>query len=518
MPRTLRVVNPATGDLVREIPQNDPADVASALSSARRAQPAWAARGLRERLRILRLLQLAVLRERESLARLITSEQGKPVPEAMAADLLPLLDAIAFLRRRAPRILEPRPKRLSNPLLIDRKSRVLREPVGVVGIVSPWNYPLGIPGSEIVFALAAGNAVVIKPASATPLVLLRFAELAYAAGVPKDILAVLVGSGSTVGRAMAEADFDHLVFTGSVEVGEEVDRARRAQGKTCTLELGGSDAAIVLADADLERAAEGIVWSRFANAGQTCAAAKRVFVVEPAGEEFERKLAEKVAALRVGNGADPGTDVGPLIDAKAAEEMEAFVQDASAKGGRLIAGGQRLKELGPAFFAPTVLADVPPHARAMTGETFGPVLAVARVRSEDEAVARANDSAFGLTASVWTRDRTKARAIARRLQVGTVTVNDHTYTYASIDTPWMGVKASGRGATHGAEGLHDVTRPKHVNEAPARRLWPNLWWFPYEGTAVGTWKMGLAFLYGKGFRRFFVGPRLVPRILGKKRL
>lgn len=517
-PRALRVVDPATLETVAEVPSATPDDARAAYERARAAQPAWAALPLRERAAVLRRLGEIVLRERDALARLVCREMGKPVPEALAADVLPVLDAIRYVTsRRARGFLEPRARHLSLILVAERTSRVVREPLGVVGIVSPWNYPLGIPGSQIVFALVCGDGVVLKPASRTPLVMLRFAELLREAGVPEGLVHVVPGSGATVGAALASLPFDHVIFTGGEEGGRDVARACAARGSGCTLELGGSDPALVLADADLDTAANGVVWARFANAGQTCAAVKRVFVEEAVAERFTQLVVGKVRNLRVGNGLDATTDMGPLVEARAVEEMEAVVRDATARGARVLVGGERLDRPGH-FFAPTVLADVPADARALREEVFGPVLPIVRVRDEEEAIRLANSTAFGLSASVWTRDRTRAQRVAARLEAGSVWINDHTYTYAIAETPWGGVKSSGAGHTHGEDGLAALTRAKHVNRSPARRAWPNVWWFPYDAGTRRVWRDGLPFLYGRGLRRFLPLPRIALGILRKKLL
>lgn len=516
--RTIRVTDPATLEVVGEVAPATAEDVRRALETARAVQPAWAARPFAERAAVLRKLGEILLRERDALARLVTSEMGKPTIEALATDVLPVLDSIRFATsRRARRVLEPAPRRLSLILVWDRVSYVPRTALGVVGIVSPWNYPLGIAGTHVVFSLLCGNGVVLKPASATPLVALRFEQLLREAGVPEGLVRVLPGSGATVGQAIAQLPFDHVVFTGSESAGREVERACVARGAPCTLELGGSDPAIVLEDVDLDLAANGVAWARFTNAGQTCAAVKRVYVVDAVADEFTRRLVEKVAKLRVGPGVDETTDMGPLVDPRAVEEMEAFVRDAKARGAKVLLGGERLPRSGH-FFAPTVLADVPADARVLREEVFGPVLPIVRVKDEAEAVRLANASPFGLSASVWTGERSRGRRLAAQLAAGTVFVNDHAYTFAITETPWGGVKASGFGHSHGEEGLRALSQPKHVNEAPARRLWPSVWWYPYEPRTRGIWNAGLPFLYGRGVRRLLAGPRLLLDVLRKKLL
>ncbi|HVL49782.1 MAG TPA: aldehyde dehydrogenase family protein [Candidatus Thermoplasmatota archaeon] len=493
--------DPATLEILAEIPATSAKDVDLAIARARAAQRAWRERRLDERLSLLLRFSTLVLRDRVALATLVSREMGKPVPEALATDVLPLLDAVKFLERHGLGALRSRKFRLDNPILLDRASRIYYEPRGVVGIVAPWNYPLAIPGAQAVFALFAGNAVVLKPSEHATLVALRFRDLMREAGLPEDLLAVVPGDGPTTGAALAAGDVDHLIFTGSVETGRAVKAACDARGKPACLELGGNDAAVVLEDADLRLAANGIVWSRFANAGQTCAAAKRAIVVERVADAFVDLVRTRAEALRVGRGIDADVDVGPLVSAEAIATLEKRVSDAVAAGARVVAGGRRATEAGPGhFYRPTILADVPPEAEVAREETFGPVLSILRAKDEEDAVRLANATRYGLTASVWTRDVAHGERVARRLEAGTVTVNDHTYTFAAMETPWAGVKDSGHGVTHGVWGLLDLVTMKHVNVSPSRRL-PTFWWFPYAAGRSREWEDNLDFLYGRGATR-----------------
>ncbi|MHB8605357.1 MAG: aldehyde dehydrogenase family protein [Thermoplasmatota archaeon] len=488
-------VNPATGEVNGEYDVAEPKEVEAAIVTARAAQVDWAKRSLHERLFVLKRFQKEVLAARVEIAALITKEAGKPIPEALAADVLPALDAVEFIARDGRDILGGSSFRLANPLLMDRKSQIQYEPRGVIGIISPWNYPFGIPASQVVFALFAGNAVVLKPSEYTTLTALKMAELFDRANLPKGLLQIVPGPGPLTGDALARSDVDFLIFTGSVPVGHSVDATCRARGVATCLELGGSDPAIVLEDADLDLAANGIAWARFTNAGQTCAAAKRVYVVDAVADTFTNLLVDKVKRLRVGNGSSPNVDMGPLIDAKFVKKMEEFVTDAVSKGAVVMTGGKRVPGPGN-FFEPTILSRVPADARMLNEEVFGPVLPIVRVPDDDAAVRLANDSDFGLTASVWTRDTRRGERIAAALDTGTVTINDHVYTYAAVETPWGGVKDSGHGRTHGAWGLLEMTKMKHVNVAPTMRAVNELWWFPYNENAQATFDEGLDFLYG----------------------
>lgn len=497
---TLTVRNPATGAVLAELPEADAAGVHKAIAAARAAQPAWGARPLRERARTIDRFRRLLLDDRRGMAETISREVGKPVAEALGVDVLITLDAARWLTRDGVRILEPERIALGNPLFAGRRSYLEHLPVGVVGVVSPWNYPLAIPATNVLYALVAGNAVVLKPASLAPLTALRFQDLLHQAGVPKEVSQTVVGSGQVAGHALVEGAIDHLVFTGSVPTGKAVEARLKARSVRSCMELGGSDPAIVLADVDLARAVEGILWGRFTNAGQTCAATKRVYVHRSIHDRFVEELGRRASMLRLGDPLASTTDVGPLTDPKGVAEMTAFVDDAKRKGARVVAGGRARPDLGPRFFEPTVLADVPAEARVLREETFGPVLPVLAFDLEEEAVRRANATSFGLSASVWTRDLRHGRDVARRIEAGTVTVNDVAYTYAANATPWGGFKDSGHGRTHGRWGLLELTEARHVNLVPARRLVGRGWWFPYGERLEGFFDHGVQWLYG-GFGR-----------------
>src|SRR5581483_5858079 len=473
---TLVVRNPATGETLAEIPAATRADVQAAVARARAAQPAWAARGVEERAALLRAFQAELLADREEMARLVSQETGKPFVEALGVDVLAALDSVKWAATHGPKVLRPERTRLSNPLFLGRVSTIERAPLGVVGIVSPWNYPLAIPCGNVVYALLAGNAVVLKPASFTPLCALRMRDLMTKAGIPADVCLVVPGSGREAGEALVDADVDHLVFTGSVPVGRQVDQRLLARGVRSTMELGGSDPALVLEDAP-EWTARGIAWGRFTNAGQTCAAVKRVYVHRSIHDRFVAEVVALASALRVGDPMDPKTEIGALTDPRSVQDMEDFVADARKRGGRILCGGRARPDLGPQFFEPTVVVDLPSDARLLAEECFGPILPIVPFDDVEDALRAANSTRFGLCASVWTSDVARGEALARRLEAGTVVVNDAAYTFAANETPWGGVKESGHGRTHGPLGLLEMTKPRHVNVVPPRA--PSVWWFPY---------------------------------------
>lgn len=513
MPLVVR--NPATGALLAEVPAATPAEVHAAVARARAAQPAWADLGPEGCARLLDAFRAALLDARLEMADLVMRETGKPYAEALGSDVLATLDALKWAATKGVRVLAPERVKLSNPLFLGRASWLEHEPLGVVGVISPWNYPLSIPAGNVAYALLAGNAVVLKPASHAPLTALRMRELMDRAGIPADVCVVVPGHGREAGEALLQADLDHLVFTGSVPVGRDVERRLRERGVSSTMELGGSDPAIVLDDAHFDHAVRGVLWARFTNCGQTCAATKRVLVHRSLHDRFVAALVDGARALRVGDPADPHVDLGPLTDPRGVDDMLAFVEDARKRGGRVLCGGRARPDLGPQHFEPTLVVDLPPGARLLEEECFGPILPVVPFDTEDEAVRLANGTPHGLGAAVWTSDLDRGRRLARRLHAGTVTINDALYTFAANETPWGGVKASGHGKTHGPQGLLEMTRLKHVNATPAKMASP--WWFPYGPGLRDTYVKGAAFLYGAQKEKVKVGAGLASNLVGRLR-
>lgn len=512
---TLTVRNPATLEVVGTVPAATRDDVDAAIARARAAQPAWEQLGLDGRVEVLKRFQAALLDDQAEMAALITRETGKPYAESLGSDVLAALESVRWVTTKGPKVLRPERIRLANPLFLGRASTLDRVPLGVIGVISPWNYPLSIPVGSVVYALLAGNTVVLKPASFTPLTALRMRELFTRAGLPEDALVVVPGTGSEAGDALISGDIDHLIFTGSVEVGRAVERRLAERAVKCCMELGGSDAAIVLADADVPLAARGIVWGRFTNAGQTCAAVKRCFVHRSIHDAFVAEVVRLVSSLRLGDPMNAHVDVGALTDPRSVAEMEALLDDARKRGARVVCGGRARPDLGGQHFEPTVVVDVPRDARLLAEECFGPILPIVAFDTDEEAVERANGTPFGLSGSVWTRDTKRGEALAQRLEAGTVIVNDALYTFAANETPWGGVKDSGHGRTHGRWGLEDVTRARHVNVVPAGR--PSVWWFPYGPGLRDTYLQGARFLYGTGKDKARRGPGLLANLVRRLR-
>ncbi|MGA9389994.1 MAG: aldehyde dehydrogenase family protein [Candidatus Sulfotelmatobacter sp.] len=478
--RKISSVNPATTEVLRELECVSENEIREVVARARAAQKAWAAIGIQKRIAILREFQRQLQKKKSEIAHAITREAGKPVAEALTTEVLVVLDSARFLIEHAYLLLRDEALPHGNLAAKLKKGRIVREPYGVIGIISPWNYPFSIPATETLAALAAGNAVVLKPSEFTSLVALELKSLLLKAGVPQDIFQVVIGDSST-GASLIHAPIDKLLFTGSVSTGKRIATAAAERLLPVVLELGGKDPMLVLADADIEVASSAAIWGAFVNAGQTCLSVERCYVHRSLYEPFLEACVKKTKKLRVGPGIDRDTDVGPMIHQRQLQIVEAHVEDAVARGARVLAGGSRLNERGPNFYQPTVLADVTHQMRIMREETFGPVLPVAAFDSDDEAVRLANDSEFGLAASIWTRDDVRGERLARRIQAGTVMINDVLSCFGISEAPHGGFKSSGVGRAHGRFGLEEMVRMKYLDTD----LMPSMkkvWWYGYGAT------------------------------------
>jgi succinate-semialdehyde dehydrogenase/glutarate-semialdehyde dehydrogenase len=457
--RPIAIVAPATGELVGEVPHATEEDVELAVSRARFAQRRWAARPAGERAAVLLRFHDLVLDRRAEGMDLIQLEGGKSRRDALE-ELHETANAARYYGRASPRHLRPRFRRGALPVLTD--AREYHRPVGVVGVISPWNFPLILGITDALPALAAGCAVVTKLDSHTPYSALWAGKLLEAAGLPPGLLAFVTGSGAQLGPPLIDR-VDYLMFTGSTRVGREVAARAAERLIGCSLELGGKNAMLVLADADVEKAAEGARKGSFSHAGQMCVGMERIYVHEDVCEPFTRRLVELTAAMRLGTGFAHDYEMGSLLSQRQLDTVEAHVEDAVAKGARVLTGGRARPDVGPFSYEPTVLADVTPEMTLFAEETFGPVVSLYRVRSEEEAVALANASRYGLNFSVWTGDPRHGRELARRLDAGTVNVNEaYGAAWCSTGAPMGGFKDSGLGRRHGGQGIEKYTEPQTV--------------------------------------------------------
>ena len=512
---SITVVNPATGEVLRQFACADASNVNAAVARAAAAQQSWWTTGLRRRLKVIRNFQELLNQRKRDIAATITSEAGKPLAEALLTEVLVVLDFARFLLENAHAFLQDEPIPHGSIAAKSKRGRLLREPYGVVGIISPWNYPFSIPATQVLTALVGGNAVVLKPSEFTPLSAVALAKLLADAGLPQELLQVIVGDGVT-GAALVQAPIDKLVFTGSVPTGRRIAQVAAARLLPLVLELGGKDPMIVLEDVDLDVASSGAVWGAFMNAGQTCLSVERCYVQAKIYDRFLAACVRKARQLRVGNGSEPDTEVGPLIHERQLRIVEQHVEDARSRGARLLCGGERLPSLGPNFYAPTVLADVTHEMKIMREETFGPVLPVMAFDTDAEAIRLANDSDFGLAASVWTRDRARAETMARQMHAGTVMINDAVSCYGISEAPHGGVKASGIGRTHGRFGLEEMLRIKYVDSD----LLPGIkkpWWYGY-GTGLASAAQGfLDFQYARRTSTRMAGALRAIKLVVRKR-
>ncbi len=486
----LRVVNPATLELVGVVPMTDAEGVAVRVAAARTAQAAWAEASVPEKRAVLERLARLVLDCADEVADTVVAETAKPRVEAFTTELYPALDAVTWLVKNAAAVLAPERLRYRQPHLLQKRGWLLYEPRGVIGVISPWNFPFAIPFTQVAYCVAAGNGVVLKPSELTPLSGLLVERLFTDAGAPPGLVGVVPGD-ETTGGSLIVAGVDKIVFTGSPETGRQVAAAAGERLVPVTLELGGKDPMLVLDDADLSRAVDGALWSSFVNCGQVCSGVERIYVESALYEPFVEELARKTRELRLGD------EVGPLISEEQRDRVSVLVEDAVAAGAHAVAGGRVPARQGW-FYEPTVLTGVPRAARIEREETFGPVVTIARSADEGAAIEAANDSAFGLGASVWTRNAARAARVAGRLRAGSVWHNDHAYSYGAAQAAWGGRGASGFGRTHSKHGLYELVDVKFVDRDRGRIPVP--WWYPYGAGTADAFAGALEVLYGSRLR------------------
>ena len=489
-----RSYSPTTGELVGESKLDGEPELREAMREARMAQPDWAARPVAERAAAILKVRDYIARNADELAEVIARETGKTRTDALATEILPATMAASYYARHAKKLLRPKRLRPSTMLMANKVSTVHRVPFGVIAVFTPWNYPFAIPFSEVVMGLLAGNAVILKTAGETAMVGRALEQVFEQAGLPEGIFRFLNLPVPMAGEAIFEAGIDKLFFTGSVRVGKLLMRHASETLTPVSLELGGNDAMIVCEDADLERAAAGAVWGGFQNAGQSCAGVERIYVHRDVYDDFVEQIGRRVRKLRVGVDEERDVDVGSLTTPRQVKTFEEHVADAESRGATVFAQAEAPAQ--GCFAPPTVLVGVDHSMRVMREETFGPLIAIQRVDSIEEAIALANDSDLGLTGSVWTRDRWRGRQIARHIQAGVITINDHLMTHGLPETPWGGFKNSGIGRTHGEMGFEEMTQPKCVVEDRMPGVKRNMWWYPHTSEVQEGMRGVIDALYG----------------------
>ncbi len=492
----LATSDPATGEVLATLRALDEEGARAAVAAASDAFSAYSRTTFEDRQMLLARWLAIMVEERLTLAELVARENGKPLSEALLVDVFPACDALAYLARHTQKLLRFEPVRPRQVLFAHWKAGYRFDPLGVVAVIAPWNYPVAIPVIEVAAALAAGNTVVFKPASATVLTGLALADMARRAGFPPGVFNAVALPGRATDALVDDPRVAKVLFTGSVGIGRRVAERCAARLAPCQLELGGKDAAVVAADAHLERTARGLVWGAFMNSGQTCASIERVYVEERIFEPLLGRVVELTRELKVGDPLGADTDLGPMTTAEQRHEVHRQVASAIGAGARALTGGGLPEGVG-LFYPPTVLVGVRDDMDVMREETFGPVLPMVPVASLEEGVRRANASRFGLTASVWTRSRAVAQRLQRELEAGVVTVNDHVVAFGEVTGSWGGLRESGIGRSHGRYGLLELCNIKYTTfDRGTNRAMP--WYYPYDEDFGRFIRAGIPALYGAG--------------------
>jgi succinate-semialdehyde dehydrogenase/glutarate-semialdehyde dehydrogenase len=472
-------LNPATLEPLGNACLASSQDCRKALQAAKEAFPVWKALPLREKQKIFFKAKKILLQRREQAASLITAEKGSPYPEAFSVEVLGSLGALDYYARNLKKLLKHRPLKHTVSLFFNKKSAFRFDPLGPTLIISPWNFPFLIALYDTFSALSAGNTVILRPSSSTPFSGFFLGEILIEAGLPPGVVNVINCRIPQAEEMITHPDVQSVMFTGSVSTGRRIMELASRNLTKVTLELGGKDPMIVCPDADVERAARGAVWAGFMNCGQSCGAVERVYVAKEIAGAFIKKVVNLTQQIQVGNPKQPGIDMGPMATLSQLKVVEDHIRDAKEKGARILCGGEKIKGLPGYFFHPTVLDKVDHSMKIMREETFGPTLPIMVFSNLEEAVALANDSDFGLTASLWTRRKKTAAWLADRIDAGSLTVNDHMFSFVEPGAIWGGIKQTGSGRSHGPFGLYELVNIKLVSFDFLKKK-TQIWWFPYD--------------------------------------
>ncbi|MBC7474597.1 MAG: aldehyde dehydrogenase family protein [Candidatus Sericytochromatia bacterium] len=493
---TFTSVNPATLELLGEIDVFNKERVDLRVSKAHDAFSIWSKIPLEERLIYISKARDYIMDNLDNLCELITKENGKPLVESISADILPVLDLMDYYIKNKNAIPSHENISLGKWSLLNKSSYIEYVPLGVIAIISPWNFPFSIPMGQIIQAIITGNTVVLKPSEHTPLIALEMANIFNKIGLPDGVFNVVTGLGET-GSNLVSARVNKIVFTGSVATGKKIMAAAAQNLTPVVLELGGKDPMIVLKDVNMSNASSGAVWGAFTNSGQVCASVERMYVDESIADEFIYEVVRKTKKLRQGIGLDKNTDIGPMISLAQMNIVKDHVQDARDRGAKILTGGEQFNDLAGYFYKPTILTNVNHDFKIVSEETFGPVLPIMTFKSEEEVIKMANDSKYALTASIWTTDIERAKNMANQIEAGTVSINDCVSTFALCQTPWGGGKESGIGRTHGKFGIMEFVEPKHIHVDKNYNM-KKFWWYGYDENRLDLMKQSLKLLFTNG--------------------
>ncbi len=472
-------LNPATLELVGKACMASSRECQAAIQAAKEAYPSWKAFSVSEKQKIYAAAKKILLQKAEEAAHLITVEKGSPYAESYSSEIFAALGALDYYARKLKSLLRPHPVKHTVSLFFNKKSFFRFEPLGPTLIISPWNFPFLIAMYDVLSALSAGNTVILRPSSSTPLTGLLMGEILTEAGLPPGVLNIINCKIPQAEEMIAHPDVKTVMFTGSVSTGKRIMELASRNLTNLVLELGGKDPMVVFADADIERAARGAVWAGFMNCGQSCGSVERVYVAEEIADTFIRRVVELAKKIRVGNPLDPSVEMGPMANLSQLKTVRDHIQDAREKGAKILCGSKNSTGLPGYFINPTVLSDVNHTMKIMTEETFGPIIPIMTFSEPKEAIAMANDSSLGLTASVWTRSKKVASLMAEQIETGSVTINDHMFSFIEPAAIWGGIKQTGMGRSHGPFGLQELVNIKFVSFDFLKRK-KQLWWFPYD--------------------------------------
>ncbi len=499
-------LNPRTGEKIGSFTPTSPTEIPELLQKARTAAQQWGARSLVSRKTVIKRAYLKFYENQAELALLISQETGKPITEAFSNEIFTVLDCFKYYLKNIDRFLKPQKLSAVNPLLKLRTGRVQYEPLGILAVISPWNYPLLLSMQHIVPALLCGNGIIFKPSEFTSLIGQKIAEVFKEASLPPDLLTVVTGL-SDVGSALVNSEIDKIFFTGSTSVGKKIYSAASQNLTPVNMELGGSDAMVVFKDANLERAANAAVWGAFANAGQACVSIERIFVETSIKEQFVKKVIAKAKSLSFCKIGSNNGEVSCLINETQFSKIKSMVHDARNKGAEILFGGEAKPEIGDLFFEPTLITNLDSTMKISKEEIFGPLVTLDTFDTENEMLEKVNNSEFGLSASVWTNDIKKGRKLASEINAGSIIINDTHIILGQFEAPYIGYKNSGLGVSHGEWGIAEMVRPKYVNhDKPLiskllkflyKPLHENdVWWYKYNEERFNDFKAFTNFLHG----------------------